>query len=587
MTMLSPFSTSPIARLAVACALASASLLAQNCPERTLGVALGSGDDVTFGMQSIGFAFPFAGATYTDIHVCTNGYVQLSNGGAPVPDAADFSATAAELASGSPRIAPLWTDLNMDVTTGGVCYINSTPSQCTITWDQAACYGIPTEFQIQLQLFTSGEIKFFYSTNTINASTYSTAAAQGLVGVSAGQGAILPATSNLSVTGVTTDDTLYETFLGGQFDMANTSLQLLPQTPGWVRLPAAWSLCAAASNYGTGCIQANDSFYQSMPATQFDMANRTLTMLRQTNGYIVLDALPGTFVPPSASAVQIVNGDDVEQTISLAGAMPVPNGTTSALTVCSNGFIALSATGNGTSTGPTIPVFLAWAQTVVGCIHDYDPTAPASGLITFEESGGFAYVTWNNVLSWNQAAADTFQFQFNEGSGDIKIVFGAFQPAGNNYLVGYSVGGPSPDPGTTDVSSAFAGAGVLITDVPTGPGLALAVSGLPVLGTSFQLDMTNAPNVAPLGFVFFGSAAVPGVDLGFLGAPGCRAYTTADLLALNVPLSLPGGFGSISLQLPTTPAFAGLTFTSQGVAFTLANPLNLVTSNGTSFAVGY
>jgi hypothetical protein len=558
-------------RLGIALAVTGSVLLAQNCPERTLGTALGAGDDVMFGIQPIGFAFPFGGTTYTDVHVCTNGFVNLSNAGAPAPGAADYTATAAELASGSPRIAPLWTDLLMPAT--GSCYVRSTPTQCTVTWDRATNYGSPAEFQIQLQLFPSGAIKIFYSAGAINASTFSTAAAQAIVGVSPGLGASLPAPSNLSTAGVTPDNTLFEAFTGGQFDMPATSLQLNSTVPGWTWSSSVWSLCASTSNYGGGCIQANDSFYQLMPASQFDMSNRTLTMLRQGNGYVVLDSIPGVFVPPSAAAVQVAPGDDSVQTVPIAGNMPVAGGVTSALTICSNAHIALSATGNGTSIGPTVPVFLGWTQTVVGCIHDYD-------------QGGIAYVTWDNVITWNTTSADTMQFQFNEASGDITIVFGAFNPAGNNYLVGYSVGGVSPDPGTTDVSTAFA-IPQLITDVPAGPGLALTGTGLPVLGQNFQFDIANAPNLVPIGILFFGLSAVPGIDLGFIGAPSCRAYCSADLISLNVPLALPAGTGSQGLAIPPSPTLAGFTLTSQAAAFTLANPLGLVTSNGTTFTVGY
>jgi len=475
----------------------------------------------------------------------------------------------------------------MPAATGGICYIDSTATRCTVTWDQATNYGSSAEFQIQLQLFPSGLIKIYYSAGAINASTFGSLAAAGLVGVSPGQGAVLPAASDMSVAGATADNTLFETFTTGMFDMAASSLLLTPTSPGWVRAPQPLALCATTSNYGTGCIQADDSFYQLMPPGQFDMANKTLTMLRQASGYLVLDGIPGTFVPPSVNAVQVAPGDDVVQTVTIAGNMPVAGGgSTNALTICSNAHIALAPTGNGTSIGPTIPVFLGWAQTVVGCIHDYDQTAPGSGQIKFEEIGNVAYVTWDNVRTWNTSSSDTLQFQFNEVTGDITIVFGAFNPAGNNYLVGYSVGGASPDPGQADVSTAFT-TGVLITDVPTGPGLSLTGIGLPVLGTNFQFDMANAPNVAPFGVLFFGDTASPGVDLGFLGAPGCRAYTNANLTSATILLSLPTGNGSQTLPLPLVPAAAGLTLSAQGVAFTLANPLGLVTSNGTAFTVGF
>ena len=43
------------------------------------------------------------------------------------------------------------------------------------------------------------------------------------------------------------------------------------------------------------------------------------------------------------------------------------------------------------------------------------------------------------------------------------------------------------------------------------------------------------------------------------------------------------GFG---LFIPNNPSLTGLTLTCQSVALTLANPLNLVFSNGNSFSVG-
>ncbi|MFY9346095.1 MAG: hypothetical protein WAT39_26630, partial [Planctomycetota bacterium] len=568
-------------RLGVLLALSTA-LLAQNCPERNLGIALGSGDDVMFPIQPIGFTFPFAGATYTDVHVCTNGFVNLSNAGLPAPGAADYTATAAELVGGSPRICALWTDLFMVAASGGACHINSSATRCSITWDQATNYGSPSEFQIQMQLFPNGDIKIYYSAGTVNASTFSQAAANGIVGVSPGQGAVLPTASNLSVTGGTASPTMFEFFAGGTFDMPALNLDFVSAPPGWANLPSALTNCADTANYGSGCIQANDSFYQMMTPPAFDMANRVLTMLRQANGYLVIDSLPGAIVPTGAGSYQVAIGDDVVQTVPLTTAMPVAGGgTTSALTICSNAHIALSPNSNGASVLPTIPTFLGWANTVVGAIHDYDQTAPGSGLIKFEEAGGFAYVTWDNVISWNTAVADTLQFQFNMTTGDITIVFGAYNPGGNNYLIGYSVGGPSPDPGTTDVSTAFA-TPTLITDVPVGPGLALTGTGLPVLGTNFTYAIANVPNVAPIAILFFGDTALPGLDLSFLGAPNCRAYTNGNLASFSVPIALPAGTGTQALAIPPGPSLAGIQVTSQAAAFTLANPLNLVFSNGTS-----
>jgi hypothetical protein len=52
--------------------------VAQNCPNIALGSVVGAGDDVMLAIQPIGFTFPFAGQTFTDVHICTNGYFHLS-----------------------------------------------------------------------------------------------------------------------------------------------------------------------------------------------------------------------------------------------------------------------------------------------------------------------------------------------------------------------------------------------------------------------------------------------------------------------------------------------------------------------------
>ena len=100
--------------------------------------------DYVYPIQPIGFAFPFGGATYSNVHITTKGMLYLSNAGVPAPGSADYTATSAELVGGPPRICPFWTDMGVDAT-GGV-YLNSTATECTITWKNAMGYGntLPT-----------------------------------------------------------------------------------------------------------------------------------------------------------------------------------------------------------------------------------------------------------------------------------------------------------------------------------------------------------------------------------------------------------------------------------------------------------
>ncbi|MEZ6037332.1 MAG: hypothetical protein R3F29_07620 [Planctomycetota bacterium] len=566
---------------AIAALTTCAALSAQFCPERNLGTAIGTGDEAVF-TTSIGFAFPFAGATYTDLHVCTNGYLQLSNGGAPAPSGSDYTPTQAELAAGGPRICAMWCDLNVLPANNGQIYVDSTASRCVITWDNVVNYGLTTPFQLQVQLHLSGEIDFYWSEGAVNDSAYNYAGGRGIVGVSPGQGATLPGASDLSAFVSTADDTLFEEWLvQGYSDVAGLNLHLIPNSPGWASIPSQQSGCAATHAYGTGCISAADSLYEIGPAAAFDLAGTSWRLQRGATGYFATSAIGGTYVTPSASAVVIANGDDLVQTVTLASPMPVAGGgTTSALTVSSNGNIALAATGNGGGFAPDVGLFLDFVQNAFApAWHDYNPTLAGSGKIKFEQAGGVAYVTWEDVYTYGTTTADRFQVQFELATGNITTVYETMGAAGAGYLVGYSRAGSSWRPEAVDVSAALA-AGIDVVDAAV-QGLTLTGDGLPLLGsTSFALATSAAPNVVPLGFVFFGTGTLPGIDLGIIGASGCRAYSTAELIAASFPLALPVGAGYLTLPVPNSAPLLGASLTAQSAAFTLQNPLNLVVSNG-------
>ena len=114
----------------------------------------------------------------------------------------------------------------------------------------------------------------------------------------------------------------------------------------------------------------------------------------------------------------------------------------------------------------------------------------------------------------------------------------------------------------------------------------LTTTGAPTIGNStFSLDVSNS-GLIPFSFVAFGSQAVnPGLDLTSLGMPGCFGYTSLDigLVATNPVI---GGTASLPLPVPSAPAFIGSQLHAQGVGFTLANALNLASSNGMTLFFG-
>ena len=563
---------------------------AAQCFETNFGTPLATPaqlvGDIELPIQPIGFAFPLGASTFTDLHVTDKGYVWLSNAGVPMTGGVDFSASALELATDAPRIAPLWSDLQALAANNAQIYVDSSPTRCVVTWENLTCYsGTCGLFDMQLQLFPNGEMLFFYGAGATNNSVFP-AWHVGVCGVSPGNSAF-PGVVDLSAGGAAANAVLAEEWLAAaSFDMADRGLRVTPIPGGWAySLPSG---CAASTSFGVGCVRAIDSAYEEF-VLACDLANTTLTWLRAGSGYLLVNGLPGTFVAPSAAATNLApNQLDGAELVTLSAPMPAPGGPTATLVVTTKGQVEVAAVAPFLiDYTPTSQELLDAVNTTFAFWHDFDQTATGSGLILFEEVAGVAYVTWNGVASYASPALTTFQFQFTLATGDVRLVVlglgGVASP--DNAVVGFSVGGISADPGASDLSN-LPGGGILLADAAS-DGLELDAIGLPSVGNAaFALSTNDAPNLIPLGFVFFGSSAVnPGLDLTFLGMPGCASYHANDLGAFSFPVA--GGGGTLPLPIPNNTQLVGALLHAQSVCFSLATPLNLVSSNGVTLSLGF
>ena len=339
---------------------------------------------------------------------------------------------------------------------------------------------------------------------------------------------------------------------------------------------------ASASTYGIGCINQPDvsSYELFSTASAFDLSNTSFSLLRTGTGYL---AIPGitSFVAPSTGATTLTLTDDSEATVTLSAPFRVgASGTTTQLTVCSNGFVSASP-GNGTGFAPSAAVFLngaaAWWSLA---LHDFNPAASGSGLVKFEEVAGVAYITWQGVFDFGgttAANANTMQAQFDLASGTVHYVYQTMSTLGNGFLVGYSDAGASADPGSMDISAALPS--TYVASVFAITPLIHAAGARPVLGTTIALNTANVPASALLGLTLLGTTEfTTGVDLTFLGMPGCRAYTSLDASVAFVPV---GGAGSQALPVPVNPSLAGAVVLTQGAAFAPGiNTFGFVMSNG-------
>jgi subtilisin family serine protease len=122
-----------------------------------------SGDEAVSAPVPLGFSFPFYGRRFTQVRLCTNGYLEFSNDG-PL-----FANRGLPSVNGAHNmIAPFWDDLHFGT---GVnrAYLHVDGTRCVITWDQVPRYNdVTSVMTFQCILYPSGEIRYQYGHMTGN-----------------------------------------------------------------------------------------------------------------------------------------------------------------------------------------------------------------------------------------------------------------------------------------------------------------------------------------------------------------------------------------------------------------------------------
>lgn len=365
--------------------------------------------------------------------------------------------------------------------------------------------------------------------------------------------------------------------------------------------------CAESIPYGSGCLVRHASIYGRYPsarAAASALDRRSLSFVPNQLG--AYDVRPGLathgYLAPTAAALAVPATNDGEYQQPLTIPFVYPGGVATSLFIHSNGFVSVAS--NNVLTGvnwfPSVGAFLNAPATGWWIWHDLNPTELGSGSIWFEEdpTNGRIYVTWLRVESFPAGVANpsTFQMMFEPGTGIVTMHFrsldpvgGATLPPGDGWIVGYSPGGASPDPGPTDLRALMGGTAPPVR-LPPGEvaRLALNAGSRPRLGTTITLTTVNETGRS-IGFTFLATRAVePGLDLTALGAPGCTGLV--DLAAgVGIPLANAGGGAgmSVAVPIPNNPGLLGAVVPGQSAWFDpTANALGIVTSNGLRLALG-
>ncbi len=565
------------------------------CFDLNIGSPLGLLDDDTAQGLALGFTFNYGGVAYTDVCVCSNGYIWL---GATSVTGGDFSPTTAELLSGAPRICPGWMDLNPSAAGSGNVHYNTvpgSPAKAIITYNNCYEFGTTNPVQMQVVLDDTGTIQVSYGANAPIGGTAS-GATQVVIGASTGLGAtanpVIFSPLPLNVTSDTFHEELPNPLV---WPYSNVSMTWTPLVPGYAVLP-------------TGCTPNN------LPGpAQFSTF--------------------GTGCPNTAG---LGAGDDTTHAVSLPFPFAHTSGTIyNDIVVSSNGFLTLGTVngGSGCCSG-NVATMLAGQPMIAGLWEDLncsDTSSSGNGDIYThsDPATGDFIVTWFGVGEFGVIPPPSLTFQVALGpAGDIKMRFVDVGHTPGTAVVGYSDGLGAADPGPTDLSAITApptvntiyevfdtvnladlnGLDFLLLPSGTGytvipgaagpfvtpdlaPQLSNGAGSLPVIGGTQTLDVTGVPATTAacllaLSFI----EANPPIDLVIVGAPGCNSYLdflTGGAPLLQVAITAGAPTASYALNIPNNASLAGTVLLGQAVVPDPAfNAVGLRFSNGARMSVG-
>jgi hypothetical protein len=377
---------------------------------------------------------------------------------------------------------------------------------------------------------------------------------------------------------------------------------------------------SAAAGYsestGPGCYNRPKSFYEVFPAGGgVDLSPGAIQLSNLGPNYLVTPSAAGYTAPtggqinipgPSvgvlgpftavSSTAATTPATEWDDALSIpmalpaswgAGGFPYPGGSTTVIQVSSNGHVFLQPSVETFGFYSDITRFLNDSPRLCMMWGDLDGSV-AGASINVETAPADAYVqvSWHQVPEWATVpTGNPFNMQLRMyPSGVVEYIYGnavSWTVGGAPAICGFSFGGGlgGGDPGNRDISATM--------PFTSGDGAVPAV-----LSMSARPRINSTPNIVTSNFtgtnmLFAGFTSSPGIDLGFLGMPGCPLWL--GLAPSPVMLSL--GFASphtVPFAIPNNPGFAGIVLHLQAAQIVPVplNPAGINASNGMCMRVG-
>lgn len=359
---------------------------------------------------------------------------------------------------------------------------------------------------------------------------------------------------------------------------------------GYTNVPGA----AINESYGIGCYDRAVSLYEQFAGSANDLTGQRVTLTQNAQGGYSSATTPGAAIVLPTVAGLALGDDAVSAVLPLPFTFQFPGGATTAIIVDSNGSIGLSGTVGSSIGGSATAMLGLTSARLVPSMQDLLPDGAVNVANVFAQvdprNASVFLITWLNVPCFGSIAApaptSTFQVALIDNGTNDRVEF-RYQSLANDSssnagvaITGFSRGNGANDPGSSDLTAGP------VSSQTEAEALRLTAGSRPIINQSVTFTTRDISATAAFSLYVLSSGQYnPGLDLGIIGAAGCKAFVTLPEILSSFQMGSPTA--ATILAIPNDPYFVGLSVYSQAIALdATANAAGILSSNGLSSLIG-